>query len=136
MVFLRDRLGSALNLKWVKSLVLIVFTAYIVVSIWGITNIKEGLEKRNTANFDSYSIPYYDADDKYYRDYRYPINVVVTGDDVRYSDVATQRRIEALMRRLENSTYISDSLSTSWLRDFLAFQVMMIMMMTLMMMMI
>ena len=37
MVWLRDKLGYALGLKWVKSLVLIIFTAYLVVSIWGIT---------------------------------------------------------------------------------------------------
>ena len=45
---------------------LIIFTAYLVVAIWGITSLKEGLEKRNTVNFDSYSIPFFDADDKYY----------------------------------------------------------------------
>ena len=37
MVWLRDSLGYALGLKWVKSIVLMVFTAYLVVSIWGIT---------------------------------------------------------------------------------------------------
>ncbi len=29
--------------------------------------IKEGLEKRNTVNYDSYSIGFYDAEDKYYQ---------------------------------------------------------------------
>ena len=62
----RDKLGYALSLKWVKSIVLMMFTAYLVVAIWGITSLKEGLEKRNTVNFDSYSIPFFDADDKYY----------------------------------------------------------------------
>ena len=62
----RDKLGYALSLKWVKSIVLMMFTAYLVVAIWGITGLKEGLEKRNTVNFDSYSIPFFDADDKYY----------------------------------------------------------------------
>ena len=63
---IRDKLGYALSLKWVKSIVLMMFTAYLVVAIWGITSLKEGLEKRNTVNFDSYSIPFFDADDKYY----------------------------------------------------------------------
>ena len=66
MSSIRDKLGYALSLKWVKSIVLMMFTAYLVVAIWGITNLKEGLEKRNTVNFDSYSIPFFDADDKYY----------------------------------------------------------------------
>ena len=66
LFFARDKLGYALSLKWVKSIVLMMFTAYLVVAIWGITSLKEGLEKRNTVNFDSYSIPFFDADDKYY----------------------------------------------------------------------
>ena len=35
-------------------------------------------------NFDSYSIEFYDMDDKYFKDYRYPINVIVTGN-IQYS---------------------------------------------------
>ena len=120
MVFMRDKLGYALNLKWVKSLVLIVFTAYIVVSIWGITNINEGLEKRNTVNFDSYSIKFFDADDKYYRDYRFPVNVVIAGD-VEYSDPDTQHQIEQMLRSFENSTFVAAEMTTSWLRDFNGF---------------
>ena len=40
---MRDKLGQALATKWVKSLVLVVFTAYLVVAIWGITNVTEGI---------------------------------------------------------------------------------------------
>merc|ERR1719471_694902 len=121
MVFLRDKLGYALNLKWVKSLVLIVFTAYIVVAIWGITNIKEGLDKRNIVKFDSYSIDFYNADDEYFNEYRYPINLMLTGENIFYSEKKTQERIEKLMETFENSTYVAETLSQSWLRDFLSF---------------
>merc|ERR1719419_682968 len=120
MVFMRDKLGYALSLKWVKSIVLIIFTTYIVVAIWGITNVNEGLEKRNTVNFDSYSIKFYDMDDKYYKDFRYPINVIVSGD-IHYSNPKMQAKIERMMQTFENSTYISDNLSSSWLRDFISF---------------
>ena len=120
MVFLRDKLGYALSLKWVKSLVLIVFTAYIVVSIWGITNIKEGLEKRNTMNYDSYSLQYYDMDDKYYKDFRYPINLIISGD-ILYSSPEDQERIETVLKTFENSSFIAEGMTTSWLRDFLGF---------------
>lgn len=118
MVFLRDKLGYALSLKWVKSLVLVLFTVYLVVSVWGITRLQEGLEKRNTVNFDSYSIKYYDTDDKYYSQYRFPINVVVSGD-IQYSDKDTQAQIDSLMFAFENSTYIAPGMSSSWLREFL-----------------
>jgi hypothetical protein len=121
MAFLRDRLGGALSRGWVKAVVLASFLAYLVASVWGITQIREGLEKRNTVNYDSYSIDYYDMDDKYYKEFRFPINVVVNGAGLRYSDPLTQTRIEAVIRRLENSTYIADEMTTSWLRNFLDF---------------
>ena len=47
-----------------KVLVLTFFCAYIGVACWGVTSIREGLEKRNTANYDSYSVEFYDMDDK------------------------------------------------------------------------
>jgi hypothetical protein len=121
MVFLRDVLGRALSRRWVKALVLTTFAAYLVASIWGITNIQEGLEKRNMVNYDSYSIDYYDVDDKYYKEFRFPINVVVSGSGLRYSNPLTQARIEAVMRRLENSSFVTAEMTTSWLRNFLDF---------------
>ena len=121
MVFLRDKLGSFLSLKWVKSLVLVIFSSYIVVAVWGITNIKEGLDLRNTVKYDSYSIEFYNTDDQYFNEYRYPINVIIKGDNVDYSDKNVQQKLETILQTFENSTFISSSMSSSWLRDFLNF---------------
>ena len=121
MIFLRDKLGSLLSRTWIKSLVLIIFTSYIIVAIWGITNIKEGLDTRNTVNFDSYLVPFYNMDDKYFNEYRYPINVMITGENINYADKRTQAKMEEITQTFENSTYISGSMTNSWLRDFLGF---------------
>ena len=121
MIFLRDKLGYVLSLKWVKSVVLVLFTTYLVVAVWGITNIKEGLDMRNTVKYDSYSIRYYDVDDKYFNEYRYPINVMITGPNIQYSDPRTQERLETIMRTFENSSYIASHMTSSWLRDYLSF---------------
>ena len=45
------------------------------------------------------------------QDFRYPINVVMTGE-IDFSDPATQLRIEQMMQTFENSTYIKPSLTT------------------------
>ena len=121
MIFLRDKLGSLLSRTWVKSLVLIIFTSYIMVAIWGITNIKEGLDTRNTVKFDSYSVDFYNMDDEYFNEYRYPINVMITGDNIDYADKRTQAKMEEITQTFENSSYISGSMTSSWLRDFLGF---------------
>ena len=75
MVFFRDYLAVALNLKWVKALVLLVFAAYLGVAIWGITQLKEGLERKRLARFDSYSTKFYYLEDTYFRDYPYRVSV-------------------------------------------------------------
>lgn len=67
MVFFRDRMGKWLHKPWIKAIVLVVFIVYIGGACWGITNIQEGLEKRNTANYDSYSVTFYDLEDLYFK---------------------------------------------------------------------
>jgi hypothetical protein len=85
-----------LNKPWVKCIVLIVFAAYLIVASWGITNIKEGLEKRNTANYDSYSVKYYDMDDLYFKEYAYAISVVFSGPNLDLSNKDIRRKVETI----------------------------------------
>jgi len=65
---------------------------YIAFAGWGVTQIREGLEKRNTANYDSYSVTYYDMEDKYFKEYAFTISVMVSGPHLDFSDPALQER--------------------------------------------
>ena len=95
---LRDRLGAAITNKWVKCLVLVLFAAYMSAAVWGFTNIKEGLDKKNTANYDSYSIKYYEMDDTYFKKYAFTISVVFSGPDLSFSNTETQQKIENILQ--------------------------------------
>jgi predicted RND superfamily exporter protein len=119
MVFFRDTFGPVLNKTWVKCLVLLAFGIYIVIACWGVTNIKEGLEKRNTANYDSYSVKYYDMEDRFFKEYGYSISVTFAGPNLDFSDPATQDKIELILSQLEGTPYIDGNVTTCWLRDFL-----------------
>ena len=119
MVFFRDNVASVLNKNWVKGVVLVVFAVYMTAACWGLTNIKEGLEKRNTANYDSYSVKYYDMDDQYFKTYGFVISLMFSGPEVDFSDPQTQARIEYITQQFENSTFIAPTTTQSWLRDFL-----------------
>ena len=119
MVFFRDKLGNLLNKSYVKALILVIFSVYLGFAIWGVTRIQEGLEKRNTANYDSYSVQYYDMDDAYFKKYAFTISVAFSGPNVDFSNIETQNRIESIMQALENSPYIDKNLTQNWLRDFL-----------------
>ena len=90
MVFFRDVVGVALGKGWVKSAVLLAYAVYIVAACWGVTQIREGLEKRNTANYDSYSVTYYDLEDKFFKEYAFTISVMFSGSDIDFSDPADQ----------------------------------------------
>ncbi len=100
-------------------MVLLLYVVYIVAACWGVTNIREGLEKRNTANYDSYSVLYYDLEDDYFKEYAFTISVMFSGKDLDFSSKETQDRIDGVLRELENSTYVDARVTQCWLRDFL-----------------
>ena len=82
MVFFRDKVGGALGKSWVKAIVLTLFVGYVIAACFGVTQIKEGLEKRNTANFDSYSVQYYDREEQFFKKYAYTISLVFSGPNL------------------------------------------------------
>ena len=91
-------MGGAITKKWVKLLVLLAFAGYMAAAIWGFTNIKEGLDKKNTANYDSYSIKYYEMDDTYFKKYAFTISVVFSGPNLSFSNPETQQKIEFILQ--------------------------------------
>ena len=78
MAFFRDVIGNWLCKPYAKAIVLICFLGYLSVASWGVTQLKEGLEKKRLSRFDSYSVDFYDIEDKYFREYPFRINVSFT----------------------------------------------------------
>lgn len=121
MAFFKNRVATFVNNGWSKALILLVFAAYLGGACYGLTQIKEGLERRKLSKEDSYSVKFFDLEDEYYREFPYRIQVIVTGD-LYYSNPKTQDKIENLVHSLENTSYVTSSLYTeSWLRSFLSF---------------
>lgn len=121
MAFFRDQVASVINKSWVKALIILIFGAYIAGAGYGLTKIKEGLERRKLSKDDSYSVKFFDLEDEFYREFPYRIQVILAGD-LNYSDPNTQYEIEKLTQTLENTSYVTSSLYTeSWLRSFLTF---------------
>ena len=75
MAFFRDVIGNWLNKPYAKAIVLTCFLGYLCVASWGVTQLKEGLEKKRLSRFDSYSVDFYDVEDQYFREYPFRINV-------------------------------------------------------------
>ena len=75
MSWFRDYLAVALNMKPIKALVIIVFSLYLAGGFYGLTKIKEGLDRRKLSKEDSYSVQFYDREDLYFREFPYRIQV-------------------------------------------------------------
>lgn len=121
MAFFRDYVARFLNMPFIKSVVVMVFFIYLAVACWGCTQVKEGLERRRLSRYDSYSVHFYDMEDKYFREYPYRVQVAITGD-IEYSNKTKQDALMELHRKMENATFVANPLySESWLRAWLGF---------------
>ncbi|KAM9387519.1 patched domain-containing protein 3 [Phaethornis superciliosus] len=114
-IFFEKYYGPFLTNKWVKLLVVVVYGAYLGGSIYGCTQVREGIDLRNLASDDSYVIPYYDDDDKYFSSYG-PRVMVVIPDSVDYWNKTVSLVIENCTQNLEAISYVDKNLSESWLR--------------------
>ncbi|XP_061324173.1 patched domain-containing protein 3 [Pezoporus flaviventris] len=116
-VFFTKYYGPFLTNKWIKPLVVLLYGAYLGGSIYGCTQIREGIDLRNLANDESYVIPYYDDNDKYFSAYGPRVMVVVT-ESVDYWNETVRLGIENCMQDLEGISYVDKNFSESWLRAY------------------
>lgn len=116
MKFFRDKLGVFLCKKKVKFAIIMAFLVYLGFGLWGCTKVKEGLERFKMARYDSYSLDYYELEDRYFRKYPYRIQVVIN-ETLDYSDPKVQDQVEELIHNLENNRLMAGPRFTeSWLR--------------------
>ncbi|XP_010119971.1 PREDICTED: patched domain-containing protein 3, partial [Chlamydotis macqueenii] len=114
-VFFKKYYGPFVTNKWIKLFVVLLYGAYLGSSIYGCTQIREGINLRNLASDDSYVIPYYDDSKKYFSAYGPRIMVVIT-ESIDYGNETVRLGIENCMQNLEGISYVDKNLSESWLR--------------------
>lgn len=121
MAFFRDVVAEGLNKTSMKILVIVIFFIYLIIGIYGCTQVKEGLDRRKLSRDDSYSVKYYDYDDRFFREYPYRVQVVIN-QTMNYADPAVQEKVDKVLSRFESSPYVAEaSLTESWLRSYLHF---------------
>ncbi|NWZ07738.1 PTHD3 protein, partial [Agelaius phoeniceus] len=99
-VFFKKYYGPFVTNKWIKVLMVLLYGAYLGGSIYGCTQVREGIDLRNLANDASYVIPYYDDDDKYFSTYGPRVMVVIT-ESVDYWNKSVRLGIESCAQNLE-----------------------------------
>ena len=121
MIFFRDVLAEGLNKPMIKVLVIFVFLIYLIIGVYGCTQVREGLDRRKLSRDDSYSVKYYDYEDRFFREYPYRIQVVIN-QTLNYADPLVQDKVEKILSTFESSPYVAESfLTESWLRSYLQF---------------
>lgn len=118
-LFFKKYYGPFLTVTWTKLLVVLLYGAYLGGSIYGCTQIREGIDLRNLASDDSYVIPYYDDDETYFSEYG-PRVMVIVNENVSYWEEAVREKIETCLEDIENISYVDKNLTESWLRAYIA----------------
>ena len=72
-----------------KVIVIVSYLVYLMVAIWGCTQLREGLQLQNLANDDSYLVDFYKEDATYFKRYGFQVTVLVMSQ-MDYSEVSTQ----------------------------------------------
>ncbi|KAM6210808.1 patched domain-containing protein 3 [Sarcoramphus papa] len=114
-IFFKKYYGPFFTNKWIKLLVVLLYGAYLAGSIYGCTQIREGIDLRNLASDDSYVIPYYDDEEKYFSAYGPRVMVVIT-ERVDYWNETVRLGLDNCIQNLEDISYVDKNLSESWLR--------------------
>ena len=120
MTFFRNVIAPFLNYNPFKVLILLFFALYLGLSALGIYYMKEGLQLSNLAMEDSLVIPYYEINDRFFRDFTYRLQVVLP-ETIDYQDDKVQKQLIEMLSTLESSEYISNNTNFRqfWLTEFL-----------------
>ncbi|XP_033108335.1 patched domain-containing protein 3-like [Anneissia japonica] len=121
MVFFRDFFGPFVTHPATKVVAVIIYLAYIGVSIWGITELQQGLQLRNLALDDSYVEPYYDLEERYFKEYG-PIVFVVFPEELNVLEPEINDKFMTILETFEKSEFTyGENFTDCWLRSFMGF---------------
>ncbi|XP_060104319.1 patched domain-containing protein 3-like [Heteronotia binoei] len=114
-IFFRKYFGPFLMLKWSKVAVVAMYIVYVCSSIYGCTQVNEGIDLRDLVRDRSYVIQYYDFEETFFKDYGPRIMAIVT-ESIPYWNSTVRAELERCMQVLENTSYVDKKFSESWLR--------------------
>nr|XP_004653462.2 patched domain-containing protein 3 [Jaculus jaculus] len=119
-LFFRDYFGPFLTNAKVKFLVVLLYISYLISSIYGCYQVKEGLDLRNLASDDSYIIPYFNTEEEFFSYYG-PRVMVIVSESVDYWDEDIRQKLEKCMITFEENGYVDKNLTRFWLQAYLQY---------------
>ncbi|XP_059358275.1 patched domain-containing protein 3 [Carassius carassius] len=115
-LFFRKYYGPYLTTVWSKALVILIYSTYIAVSVYGCLQLKQGIDLRNLALDKSYIIQYYEAEKTYF-DYYGPNVMLAINGTFPYWEESKRHQLESCFVQFQELNFVKN-LSTSWLHSF------------------
>ncbi|XP_076018217.1 patched domain-containing protein 3 [Genypterus blacodes] len=113
--FFEKYYGPFLTNPWVKACVMVLYVGYLAASIYGCTNLKEGLDTSNLALDDSYLINYYDDQKEHFSEYSLNAMVAVKEKFPYWNEID---KLKLCIADFERLTYVTNN-TIAW---FLSYQ--------------
>ena len=120
MVFFRDVFSPFLSKTSTKTMVFLAFGCYVAISLLGVAKLELGLDKQRLVSDHSSLVPYFRAQDRYFRDFPYRLQLVIP-DPLDYHNRTVQTQVFDLLHKLEELPLVSNitDFRQSWLHVFL-----------------
>ena len=120
MVLFRDVFSPFISNTFTKVVVLLAFAAYLAVAVFGIYNLKEGLQRENMVSPNSLVRPYFVSEDQFFREHPYRLQIVIV-QPLDYFNSTVQKQVFQLIQNLEELPWVSNNsdFRQSWLHLFL-----------------
>ncbi|XP_077994499.1 patched domain-containing protein 3-like [Glandiceps talaboti] len=121
--FLEKYYGPFITKFWVKVVIGLLYLSYISLALWGCLKVSIGMDLQKLTQDNSYSIKYYDLENKYFVNYGAVVQFVITTPQ-NYSDPALQTQIKDVVHKIQESEWFhNDGKYTTqcWLLDYLSF---------------
>ncbi|XP_077159468.1 patched domain-containing protein 3-like [Paroedura picta] len=116
--FFKNHYGPFLVRPLTKAFVVLLYLGYVASSIYGCTQVEEGIDLRNLASDHSYVIQYYDWIDEYFKEYG-PRVMVIVMQSIQYWNASVRTELENCLKPMEDLPYVDKHLSESWLRIYI-----------------
>ncbi|KAJ8315263.1 hypothetical protein KUTeg_007413 [Tegillarca granosa] len=103
--------------KLLKVIILILFFAYLGVSIWGTINLKQGLDLKDLVSKDSYFYTYSSIDQEFFST-EISVSFVIKTEQ-NYSQQDIQLKVNDLLTKAKKDNDIYSSFEINWLKDYM-----------------
>ncbi|KAL7883557.1 hypothetical protein SRHO_G00012150 [Serrasalmus rhombeus] len=120
-LFFKRYYGPFLTKSWTKVFVILIYAAYLAGSIYGCTQIKEGIDLKNLAPDNSYVGKYYDNEDMYFSDFGPNVMVIIKDDSFQYWSESARQELNGCLEGFQKLEMVAKNMTVFWLDYYLDF---------------